>query len=75
MSTIRGARHDGDLSTALVLGRNLGQAIPDCVEIIGIEAEEVERFSDDLTGNVYTALLQAVDAYTSGRSRSEICDP
>lgn len=52
--------HDGDLSTALALGRDLGLAIPGSVEIIGIEAAEVERFGEELTGQVRGALPQAV---------------
>jgi hydrogenase maturation protease len=53
--------HDGDLSTALALGRDLGLEMPDSVEIIGIEACDVENFSEDLTCGVRLALPQAVD--------------
>ncbi len=52
--------HDGDLATALALGRDLGLKLPDSVEIIGIEADEVERFSEELTGPVAAALPDAV---------------
>jgi hydrogenase maturation protease len=52
--------HDGDLTTALSLGRDLGLAMPDSVEIIGIEADEVEHFSEELTGGVAAALPDAV---------------
>jgi len=52
--------HDGDLSTALALGRDLGLAMPDMVEVIGIEAEEVEHFSEELTSGVRAALPAAV---------------
>lgn len=53
--------HDGDLSTALALGRDLGLAMPESIEIIGIEATEVERFGEELTAGVRDALPQAVD--------------
>lgn len=53
--------HDGDLATALILGRDLGLAIPDHIEIMGIEAEDVERFSEELTGEVRKAVPLAVD--------------
>ncbi|GAM09089.1 hydrogenase 2 maturation protease [Geobacter sp. OR-1] len=48
--------HDGDLATALSLGRDLGLAIPGLVEIIGIEADDVESFSEELTNGVSRAL-------------------
>jgi len=53
--------HDADLATVLALGRDLGLALPDRVEIIGIEAHEVERFSEELTPQVAAALPEAVN--------------
>jgi hydrogenase maturation protease len=53
--------HDGDLATALSLGRDLGLAMPEYVEIIGIEADDVESFSEELTCGVRRALPQAVE--------------
>jgi len=52
--------HDGDLATALALGRDLGLAIPDHVAIMGIEADDVESFSEELTSGVSRALPLAV---------------
>jgi hydrogenase maturation protease len=52
--------HDSDLATSLALGRDLGLAIPDLVEIIGIEADDVENFSEELTSEVSRALPLAV---------------
>lgn len=52
--------HDGDLATALALGRDLGLKLPDSVEIIGIEVAEVELFSEELTSKVVAALPDAV---------------
>jgi hydrogenase maturation protease len=52
--------HDSDLCTALSLARDLGLAVPDHVEIIGIEADDVESFSEDLTSGVSRALPLAV---------------
>lgn len=53
--------HDGDLATVLTLGRGLGLRLPDRVEVIGIEAHEVERFSEELSDGVAAALPAAVD--------------
>ena len=57
--------HDGDLLTALELGRSLGLEIPNNVEILGIEAYDVENFSEELTGNVLEALPTAVSEVLS----------
>lgn len=53
--------HDGDLATVLALGRDLGLLLPDRVEIVGIEAHEVERFGEELTPGVAAALPEAVN--------------
>ena len=53
--------HDGDLVTVLALGRDLGLKLPEQVEIVGIEAQDVERFSEALTPPVAAALPAAVD--------------
>jgi hydrogenase maturation protease len=53
--------HDSDLATVLALGRDLGLKLPDRVEIVGIEADEVERFSEELTPRVAAALPEAVN--------------
>lgn len=52
--------HDGDLSTALQCGRDLGVPIPESVVIIGIEADDVEQFGEGLTSRVQAALPHAV---------------
>ncbi|MBJ6724467.1 hydrogenase maturation protease [Geomesophilobacter sediminis] len=52
--------HDADLPTALALARSLGLAVPDLVEVVGIEAEEVEAFGEELTEKVRAALPLAV---------------
>lgn len=51
-----GCAHDGDLATALVYGRDLGMQLPEQIEIIGIEAREVEIFSETLTDQVAAAI-------------------
>lgn len=53
--------HDADLTTVLALGRDLGLKLPEQVEIVGIEADEVERFSEELTPPVAAAVPAAVD--------------
>lgn len=52
--------HDGDLEGSLALGRELGLKLPGEIEIIGIEAEDVESFSEELTPAVHAALPGAV---------------
>lgn len=52
--------HDGDLATALAFGRDLGLKLPDQIEIIGIEAQEVEIFSETLTDRVAAAVPVAL---------------
>jgi len=52
--------HDGELVSALALGRDLGLELPEQIEIVGIEAEEVEVFSEDLSARVAAAVPVAV---------------
>jgi hydrogenase maturation protease len=52
--------HDGDLATAIALGKDLGLALPGLVEIMGIEADDVESFSEELSSGVSKALPLAV---------------
>ena len=52
--------HDGDLATVLALGRDLGLALPQRVEIIGIEGANVETFGEELSDAVRAALPAAV---------------
>lgn len=67
MSTAEGTRnlccaHDGDLETALLLGRQLGLALPDEIDVVGVEAADVEHFSEELTPAVRAAIPTAVAA-------------
>lgn len=52
--------HDGDLATALAFGRDLGLELPERIEIVGIEAEEVEIFSEALSERVAAAVPVAL---------------
>ena len=54
------AVHDTSLQTALQLGREMGAVLPREVEIVGIEAEQVYEFSEDLSPAVATAIPEAV---------------
>ena len=54
------AVHDTSLQTALQLGRQMGASLPDDVQIVGIEADRVYEFSEELTPAVATAVPQAV---------------
>jgi hydrogenase maturation protease len=52
--------HDADLATTLSLARDLGLVVPEVVEIMGIEAYDVESFGEELTSEVSRALPLAV---------------
>ncbi len=52
--------HDGDLASALAFGRDLGLNLPELIEIVGIEAQEVEIFSETLTDRVAAAVPVAL---------------
>ena len=52
--------HDSDLETSLRVGRELGLRLPGEIDIIGIEAADVETFSEELSPGVRAALPAAV---------------
>jgi len=52
--------HDIDLPTALEMGRMLGIKMPWDITVLGIEAKDVETFSEDLTAEVAKAVPAAV---------------
>jgi len=52
--------HDTSLLTALALGRMLGLSMPHEVKVFGIEADDVENFSEVLTKDVERAMPEAV---------------
>lgn len=56
------AAHDTSLQTALRLGREMGADLPDDVTVVGIEAEQVYEFSEELTPAVAAAIPDAVRA-------------
>ncbi len=56
------AVHDLSLSTALTLGRQMGAQLPDEITIVGIEAERVYDFSEELSTAVKDAIPVAVTA-------------
>lgn len=56
------AVHDTSLQTAITLGRTMGATLPDDITIIGIEAQRVYDFSDELTPEVAAAIPAAVQA-------------
>ncbi len=55
------AAHDVSLSTAIQIGRSLGAALPDRIDVIAIESPYVYAFSEDLTPPVAAAVPQAVE--------------
>lgn len=64
--------HDVNLSTALALGRHAGAKLPpdEAIWILGIEAENVEIFSDQCTPAVAQAIPKAVAAVLEKLSES-----
>jgi hydrogenase maturation protease len=56
--------HDVNLPTALELGRQVGAKLPesDDILLIGIEAQDVLTFAENLTPDVEAAIPQAVSA-------------
>jgi hydrogenase maturation protease len=48
--------HDMNLPTALAMGRRLGLALPDEIEILAVEAEEVLTFGETCTPAVAAAI-------------------
>jgi hydrogenase maturation protease len=59
------AVHDTSLSTALALGRSMGADVPDEVIIVGIEAERIYDFSDEISTPVSAAIPAAAQAVLS----------
>jgi hydrogenase maturation protease len=53
--------HDMNLPIALEMGRMLGIPLPSEIRIWGIEARDVENFSEDLTEDVAKAVPEAVE--------------
>lgn len=53
------AAHDVSLQTALRVGRSMGAKLPDLVVVIGVEAEQVYEFSEELTPPVEAAVPMA----------------
>jgi hydrogenase maturation protease len=56
------AVHDTSLQTALKMGRAMGVQLPDEITIVGIEAERVYDFSEELTPQVAAAIPEATSA-------------
>ncbi len=56
------AAHDTSLQTALDLGQQMGAKLPDEIIIVGIAAEQVYDFSDELTPTIAEAVPKAVTA-------------
>ena len=54
------AAHDTSLQTALEVGRSMGADLPDQIMIVGVEAEAVYDFTEDLTPEVEAAIPLAV---------------
>jgi len=58
--------HDTNLATALEMGKMLGLPLPSEIEIWGIEAVDVENFSEDLTEDVAKAVPILVQKIIEG---------
>lgn len=53
--------HDTSLQTAIAAGKAMGAHLPDEVIVVGIEAEKIYDFSEELTPEVEAAVPRAVD--------------
>lgn len=58
------AAHDTSLQNALRLGREMGAELPNEVDVVGVEAEQVYEFSEELTPAVAAAIPEAVRTVT-----------
>lgn len=54
------AVHDTSLQTALILGQEMGASLPSAIRVVGIEAEKVYDFSEELSPAVEAAIPEAV---------------
>lgn len=52
--------HDTALQTAIAVGRSMGAILPNQINIVAVEAEQVYDFSEDLTPAVAAAIPHAV---------------
>jgi hydrogenase maturation protease len=55
------AAHDVSLMQAIEIGRSLGAALPDRIDVVAIESPYVYDFSEELTPPVAAAVPQAVE--------------
>ena len=62
--------HDTRLITALEVGRALGLALPDDIQVFGVEATSVKTFTEELTPPVAAAIPQLID-----RVLEFVCEP
>jgi hydrogenase maturation protease len=56
------AAHDTSLQNALKVGRKMGAHLPETVMVVGVEADRLYDFSEDLTPAVAAAVPRAVQA-------------
>ena len=56
------AAHDTSLQTALDLGRKMGVELPDEIIVVGVQAQQVYDFSDELTSPIAESVPEAVTA-------------
>ena len=55
------AAHDVSLMSAIQIGRSMGAALPDRIDVVAIESPYVYDFSEELTPPVAAAVPQAVE--------------
>lgn len=54
--------HDTTLQNALEIGRRMGAALPEQIMVVGVEAQDVFDFSENLSPLVVKAIPRAVDS-------------
>ena len=67
--------HDASLPVALAAGRSLGADLPAEITVVGIEAERVEDFGEELSPAVAAARPVAVDAVLAILRRGAAASP
>ena len=55
-----GSSHDTNFTTAMEMGRKMKLALPDQIDIIGIEAENIYEFSEKLSPQVEKSIPEAL---------------
>ena len=62
--------HQVSLPTALELGRRIGMDMPEVIDLIAVEAEDLETIREELTPSVHAAVDKAIELIKEWISRN-----